>query len=140
MTITRDDLSPFARGYIAALLFSTNDESDPTGGAPMDANYDIEDFAQETLQTIVDDCAKFVEANESRYADADDLLCSDGVWTPEESAGADFWYTRNGHGVGFWDPDRKRHYGEANAEAMHEYSKAAGECYPYIGDDGKVYI
>jgi len=140
MTITRDDLSPFARGYIAAMLFSTNDESDPSGGEPMDANYDIEDFVPEALHRIVDDCNAFVAANEARYADAEDESCSDGVWTGEESAGYDFWMTRNGLGVGFWEREREDKYGKANAEAMHEYSKATGECHPYIGDNGKVYI
>lgn len=138
--MTRDDLSPFARGYIAAMLFSTNDESDESGGEPMDANYDIEDIAPEALQKIVDDCAKFVEANEFRYANAEDLSCSDGIWTPAQSAGTDFWYTRNNHGVGFWDPDRQRHYGKANAEAMAKYSKQAGTCDAYVGDDGKIYV
>jgi hypothetical protein len=29
-------------------------------------------------------------------------------WSAEDLAGHDFWLTRNGHGAGFWDGDRKR--------------------------------
>ncbi len=134
--MTRDDLTPFARGYIQGLLATSLDDDQE----PLDANYDIEDIHPDSLEKIADDCAKFVAANESHYADAENLSCSDGIWKPAESAGLDFWLTRNGHGSGFWDPDRKRHYGEANAEAMNAYSEAAGGCDAYIGDDGKVHI
>jgi hypothetical protein len=122
------------------MLFSTNDESDPSGGEPLDANYDIEDLAPEALASIVEDCNKFVEANSHRFKNAPDESCSDGIWTGEESAGYDFWMTRVGHGVGFWEPERQRKYGTKNAQAMDEYSKNAGGVDPYVGDDGLIYL
>lgn len=139
-TINRNELNPFTRGYIAAMLFSTNDESDEQGGEPLDSNYDIEDINPDSLAKIIEDCNKFIEHNEHRFIDAPDENCSDGTWTAEESAGYDFWMTRVGHGVGFWESERKEKYGKENAEAMDEYSRKAGEVWPIVGDDNKIYV
>lgn len=41
--------------------------------------------------------------------------------------GHDLWYTRNGHGVGFWD--RPKVYGTAQATEFTRLAKAQGEHY-----------
>lgn len=116
-------LDPFCTAYIEAALWSSTDNSDERGGEPLDKNYDIEDFDDESLRKMEQDCKAFQEK-------AGDLI--DGQ---EEQAGHDFWLTRNGHGAGFWDGD----WPEPAATELTNLSKEFGEVDLYIGDDGKVY-
>lgn len=46
--------------------------------------------------------------------------------------GHDLWFTRNGHGVGFWD--RPEVYGEENARILSLMAKAMGEHYAEFED------
>ena len=55
--------------------------------------------------------------------------------TIEQSAGADFWFTRCGHGAGFWDGD----WQEPHAAGLDALSKQFGNVDLYVGDDGKIY-
>jgi hypothetical protein len=113
-----DRLDEFVLNYLFTALWSSTTE----GEQPMDeAGLDL---AEETLATFRKDCEKFLEK-------ADLIL-------PNESDSAlahDFWLTRNGHGAGFWDGDYSKEIGEK----LTALSKEFGECYLYVGDDGKVY-
>ena len=116
-------LDRFTRAYLTAALWSTNDESDESGGVPFDQNYSIDDLAPDALDAAIRDCERFQAENEADIAE-DDL-----------QAGYDFWLTRNGHGCGFWDGD----WPDEQGERLTEASKAFGELWPYIGDDGLIY-
>ena len=118
-------LDTFTKTYIEAALWSSHDESDESGGEPMDANYGVEDIAEETIDKMAEDCAKFQRENE---ADIDGK---------DSQAGHDFWLTRNGHGVGFWD--REEIWGVEGAARLTKACEAFGSFDLYIGDDGKVY-
>jgi len=125
----------FTRAYIAAALWSTQDDSDPeTGGDFLDLNYGIEDVAPESLLSIAIDCALF----QLDYGVAIDsvervrgALCGN-----RESAGHDFWLTRCGHGAGFWDGD----WVEPAATILTDASTAAGESVPYVGLGGAIHL
>lgn len=104
----------FYRSYVATALWSSNDESDESGGNPLDQNYDIDDIADETLAQMQADCHAFYEA---------------------AMAGHDFWLTRCGHGAGFWDGD----WPEPAATALDNASKEFGNVDLYVGDDGQIY-
>ena len=54
----------------------------------------------------------------------------------EEEAGSDFWFTRNRHGVGFWDGDWEEKIGCTLTEKANEF----GECELYVEDDGLIYV
>jgi hypothetical protein len=124
-------LSPFARAYVECALWASNDESDESGGEPMDANYGIDDIDSDTLASMVDDCRRFQEENA-----ADLALYDHPEWTAAELGGHDFWLTRNHHGAGFWDRDcLPRDAGERLTEAAH----ACGTVDLYLGDDGVIY-
>lgn len=127
-----DKLDAFTRGYIEALFFTEEErlcedgerelpdvavnmvtmESRFIGGD----SFGFADLATKALDSIIADCAAFQRDNaellELAYArDYDD-----------EQAGRDFWYTRNGHGVGYWDrealePDSDE-YEELSAEMV----------------------
>ena len=51
--------------------------------------------------------------------------------------GHDFWLTRNGHGVGFWD--RPELYGDHEAERLTDIARSFGTLFVYAGDDGDLY-
>lgn len=117
-------MDEFTQAYITAALWSSNDESTPQGGEPLDANYTAADLAPETLAQIFQDCKAFQDAHAADIAD--DL----------ELAGHDFLLTRNFHGCGFWEPgDWPDEIGERLTVAAHKF----GEVDLYIGDDGLIY-
>jgi len=113
----------FTRAYIACALWSTNDESDESGGVPLDDNYDPDDIDPATLACMFDDCARFQKENARDIGDDD------------EHAGYDFWLTRNGHGAGFWDGDWPEDAGERLTKACDGY----GTFDLYVGDNGVIY-
>ena len=49
--------------------------------------------------------------------------------------GHDLWFTRNGHGTGFWDRD----LGDLG-EALSDIARDMGETYAYINDSGELDI
>ena len=79
--------SQFIAAYLEAVDFTElGEEGQPPIGAEID-----EDFLRES----VIDCLAF-------YSRIECYLSPENI----EQAGHDFWLTRNGHGVGFWDrPD-----------------------------------
>ncbi len=51
-----------------------------------------------------------------------------------EQAGHDLWFTRNGHGVGYWEND-----GPA-AEELDAAARALPTVDLYVGDNGQVHV
>lgn len=106
--------SEFVLGYIEAMFFTESaygvdaaewfdDETQADlsagrldGCLPSDMGY--EEIHPTALQSIRDECARF-------QFECRDLLAR-AYSRPgygQAQAGRDFWFTRNGHGVGFWD-------------------------------------
>lgn len=128
-------MDEFTRAYIACALWSSNDESNESGGEPLDANYDIDDLAPETLKTIEEDCQNFQNTYKCLLEEAYRLYFSPGGYAPAEQAGHDFWLTRNGHGAGFWD----RGLGDVG-DKLSEAARLEGSRDLYVADDGRLYI
>ncbi len=114
----------FLDSYIETALWSSTDESDESGGSPLDDNYGPNDLAPETLSEMRADTEDFVMANRH------------DIYANLTRAGHDFWLTRNGHGTGFWDDAR---WAKEMGARLTENAKAYGEYHLYIGDDGKIY-
>jgi hypothetical protein len=128
---TTIQLDEFTQAYIEAALWSSNDDSTPEGGEPLDANYGIEDIDPDSLAKMSADCQRFQEENA-----ADLALYDSPRWTAEELGGHDFWLTRNGHGAGFWDRDcLPKEAGKRLTDAAHK----CGEVYLYVAD-GAIYM
>jgi len=105
-------------GYIEAALFSS---TDPDTDEPLDQKYSEESVATETRWKMLADCKKFVE-------DAGSLL--DGL--EPRNIGIDFWFTRNHHGVGFWDRDNiEKEIGEKLTKISHSFGEIC--LMPYKG-------
>lgn len=115
----------FTRSYITTMLWAETDQSNDQGGDPLDANYSGEDIDEDSLERIVKDCKAFQDRAAS-LLDGLDL----------ETAGHDFWLTRNGHGAGFWDGDYKKDIGEA----LTKLSKQFDAIDVVVGDDGKLHV
>lgn len=114
------DAGEFAQAYIIAALWSSRTDDD----TPLDSDHSWTDIDDATLQTMIADCDKFQKEN-------------DLTGYPLKQAGHDFWFTRNGHGVGFWEND----FGtEKQCEALTKASEVFGYCYLYVGGDGKIYL
>lgn len=150
-----EDLSPFLQGYIECMLFTNcasgismvewdepeNQEAVTEGQAdgsiPTDSGFG--DIYPDSFMRMFLDCSDFqAKARHllsqvyghtfSAYVVGDGTLPDSHrpAWDYDaKAAGRDFWYTRNGHGVGFWDrglgdigdklSDIAREFGEVNA-------------------------
>jgi hypothetical protein len=116
-------MDTFTRQYLETALWSSHDESDESGGEPMDANYGIDDIHPDTLRQMIADCQRFQEAH------------WDAIVADLSRAGHDFWLNRNGHGAGFWDGD----WPEPDATTLDHASHAFGEYDLYVGDDELIH-
>ena len=132
------DCDEFTRAYIQTALWSSNDNSDDSGGEPLDSNYSWADISKETLAQMIGDCHIFQSENIERINAA--IQSDEGVtYGPDFSAygraGHDFWLTRNGHGAGFWDGG----WPEPFASQLTKSAKSFGTFDLYVGDDGEIY-
>ena len=125
-------LDAFTWAYIDAALWSTNDESTPDGGVPLDTHYGVNDIAPATLESMVADCATFQADNAALLIDKN---CHYKRCPMLEYAGHDFWLTRQHHGCGYWDGDWEDAAGKALTEAAGRFREVS----LYIGDDGLIY-
>jgi hypothetical protein len=125
-TETWQSLTPFARGYITAAMWTLTDDN----GESCD-HMGLHDIAPETLQTVIAECAAFVDAYRADLDEASDEQKD----RTDEHHGHDFWLTRNGHGAGFWD----RGYSAEVSKALTDAAHAEGSADWYIGDDGMIY-
>lgn len=126
--ISEEGLAMVVRGYEIAALWSSTDESTPSGGYALDDNYDRDDIDSQTHNEMEADCGSFI----SDLSDEDFSLYVDTLGY--EHFGHDFWLTRNGHGVGFWDRGL-----DELGDRLTDACKIYGEYNLYVGDDGKVY-
>lgn len=148
------DLDAFTQGYIEALFFTEGSPvwskaaiaADPAqwevdlaegtadGVVPGDAGF--ADLASDALADIIADCAAFRQTEAWKAFDDWRSHC-DGDEADDAQAGHDYWFTRNGHGVGFWD--RPVTFYGTHADTLSNACRYASVDV-YFGDDGKVYV
>lgn len=119
------DEAAFIRGYTTCMLWAENDQSEESGGEPLDSNYSIDDIPAEDRLEIARDCIAFIG---SARALLEDAVSRDGYTS--DRAGRDFWLTRQGHGAGYWDRDEldeKTPGVESLGDRLTEASKNFGE-------------
>lgn len=128
-------LDSFTQGYIEAMFF--------TSTGPDNAEEDLEhatvaELAPSALARIIEDCTLFQSVNDGLLEMA--VNNPQGIDYTEQRAGNDYWYSRNGHGTGFWDRGFKDLPNVGNVgDKLHE---AAGfhQVDIYRGDDGLIYL
>ena len=137
------DLSLIFQGYVEAMLFTENSpgtsmvdwrddevqqgltEGTLDGRIPEDAGWgDIHPESAERMQL---DCFNF-------EVQARDLLAQAYERDYDAAqAGRDFWFTRNGHGVGFWD--RKELEAGGLGDALTTIAESYGQvCVDFVAD------
>lgn len=99
-------LQDMTDAYIEAAYFTDGDGDEIGDG----------EFTPEFKATAYFACRNFFWALEQLDIDPD-------KYDPAQ-LGHDLWFTRNGHGVGFWD--RPEIYGETNAKIFSAMAKAQG--------------
>jgi hypothetical protein len=113
------DLEEMVQGYIDAAGFCFIDE---------DTTYP--EFSKEANEQAKADCADFYEVCKEVL---DELIKSSKITS--SAAGGDFYYTRNGHGTGFWD----RGLGEAG-QTLSTWAKVHGSADTFCGTDNLIYF
>lgn len=123
------DAGDFVTGYVEAAFFTstgTGDDGDLRTAT-------VADLSADAWADLVRDCDNF-------QAEAAILLGlayeRDGY--DAAMAGRDFWYTRNHHGVGYWDRDALR-AGDLGTE-LTRIAQVWRETDMYCGDDGQIYF
>lgn len=140
----------FLNAYIEVAFWSSIHETKRTDSDPCpDPNCTSDaEFLDETEHELSDegrermraDCEKFWAENEEDLEIAADAI-SGPDWNAAAGGGHNFWLTRNGHGVGFWDRKYKQPQAVQDAlDRLTEACKKFGDCDLYVGDDGKVYV
>lgn len=107
----------FLRGYLDCALFNT-DENPPGGQDYVESGRASDMYGalpEDFIEQAKADCLKFQQENSALLERAGDA----------EQNGQDFWYSRNGHGVGF----RDRGYPDEIGDGLHEAAKKFGEAY-----------
>ncbi len=123
-TTAGDSLDTFTAAYIECIYFTeTGDGDQPDSEIEMSA---------ELIESIKAECAEWQATNAALLSEA---YAREGY--DETRAGHDFWYNRNGHGVGFWCRD-ELDAGDLG-DRLSDAAKLAGECDVYEGDDGLLY-
>lgn len=126
------ELSSFAQGYVEAMFFTNADTGDDK--RENHANeLGVERLTKSAVADIASDCAGFLSSAMPDGKTAQEWLdrANEATGYDDSQAGRDFWFTRQGHGVGYWDrtadvlpPDI--------GEGLTALSKRFGECYPEI--------
>lgn len=129
-------LDDFTRAYLVAALWSTTDNADDSGGAPLDTNYTLEHCTPGLLKDVIKDCADFQQQCAALLRDGfiEERNARRSSYSIDDRAGHDFWLTRNGHGAGFWDGD----WVEPVGQMLTDAAKSFGEVDLYVTDDGLI--
>ncbi len=128
-------METFLDAYITAALWSSTDGED-SDYEYLDEGYSKEDLAPGLLELMTKECQEFQDKGADLLAQAYAIPEYDHHESnPIAMSGHDFWLTRNGHGVGFWD----RGLPEKLGDDLTDLAKSFGECSLYVGDDGKIY-
>lgn len=132
--------SEFVFGFIEAMFFTetspafdaaewftderraASEEGTCDGELPGDVGH--MDLHPDALESIQRDCNTFWILNR----DALDSACRVESYNMTQ-AGRDYWFTRNGHGVGYWD----RGLGDVG-DVLSDAARDAGEAHVWFGD------
>lgn len=122
-------LDSFTQGYVEAMFFTS--ASSPDDGGLYGATF--ADLHPDTLKSIIFECQEFQSDNRHTLDEALDNGRVNGY--DDAAAGRDFWYSRNGHGVGYFD----RGLGDAG-DKLQEAAYQACESTLYRGDDDFLHL
>lgn len=122
-------INEIINGYKEAFIFAESGSYYTGGYIPDLAEFD---FSSQALGRIADDVTSFCNANVAAISEA----MSDGATANQ--IGNDLHFTRNGHGVGFWD--RPEIYTTNTANRLSNAAKFMPDVSAYVEKDNLIYI
>lgn len=117
------NLDKFIDHYTETIFFTDFPQEDLK-----DYVYGPVDLSPEAKQQIREDCRDFITRLEE--------LNLNVPMNKHPELAYDFWFTRNGHGAGFWDGDWPCPLGNRLAVVAVGFPELS----PYVGDDGLIYF
>ena len=111
-------LPEFAQGYVEALFFTNGDTGDADDEDKLN-RLGTARLTAKALHSIRATCAAF----ERTHADLLTAAYEHPGYGPRD-AGCDLWFTRQGHGAGYWD----RGFPRPLSDALTEAAKTLGGC------------
>lgn len=121
-------IETFVLRYLEAILFGELEDFEE--GRPLDENFTIFDFSEDAREKARADCEEFLARASIRGFD---ILSWN--YDKAEQAAFDFYFSRQGHGTGFFDrPDL---YGE-DRQALQEIAEEMGERCWFPSRDGEI--
>lgn len=114
-----DILKGLESAYIEAIYFTDTGDTDQPGG-DAELSESARRIISKDIKAFWDQCSGF------------DYLAS----ITYDQIAHDFWFTRNGHGVGFWG--KPESYGQALADKLTDIAESFGESYTYETEAGEI--
>ncbi|MEI9553724.1 hypothetical protein [Enterobacter hormaechei] len=121
-------LNAFIAGYIEAMFFAESATDSDGEEIESLAGYEL---SAEAVDAARLDCARFMDVAPLLLKGA--MLA--GVDYDHTQAGRDLWFSRQGHGVGFWD----RGLG-AIGDKLHDVAQTFGSKNLFINDAGFIEV
>jgi hypothetical protein len=131
-------MNPTLVALAETILYSECDDN----SVPLDANYFVQDFDEESLKKLYGEYQQFLSVVEEKIIEkiGEEWDCIDDFYDLAQPAlnqtEYDYILTRNRHGAGFWDGD----WSDSVSEILTDAAQAQGEFDVYVGDDQKIYL
>jgi len=131
-------MNPTLIALAETVLFSECDNH----SVPLDANYTIESFDEESLNKLYVEYQQFISVVEEKITAAvgENWDCIDDFYDLAQPAinqtEYDYILTRNHHGAGFWDGD----WSSEVSQILTDAAQSQSEFTTYVDDYGRIYL
>jgi hypothetical protein len=132
------EMNPTLIALAETVLYTEYDEY----GEPLDCNYSIADFEEESLKKLYADYQQFISVVEEKITAeiGENWDCIDDFYDIHQPAlnqtEYDYILTRNRHGAGFWDGD----WSSQVSKILTNAARSQSEFTALVDDDGKIYL
>lgn len=118
-------LGTFAQGYVEAMFFTNGDTGDERENLLNELG--TARLTAKAVASIDADCEKFLALSMGAFTVREWLDDETSLRDYDEAqAGRDFWFTRQGHGVGFWDREQLT---KEDGDKLSDLARKFGEAY-----------
>lgn len=131
-------MNPTLTALVQTILFTESD----IYGEPLEDNYSIADFDEESLKKLYSEYQQFIAIAEEKITEkiGENWDCIDDFYDVQQPAlnqtEHDYVLTRNRHGAGFWDGD----WSSEVSKILTDAARSQYEFTAYVGDDERIYL
>lgn len=132
------EMNPTLTALVQTILFTESD----IYGEPLEGNYSIADFDEESLKKLYSEYQQFIAIAEEKITEkiGENWDCIDDFYDVQQPAlnqtEHDYVLTRNRHGAGFWDGD----WSSEVSKILTDAARSQYEFTAYVGDDERIYL